>query len=54
LFEVALLWLSILMLIIMTRRYAPSAALLFIPYLIWVTIAAALNYQVVMLNRPFA
>lgn len=54
LFEVALLWLSILMLIMMTRRYAPAAALLFIPYLIWVTIAAALNYQVVMLNRPFA
>jgi translocator protein len=54
LFEVALLWLSILMLIIVTRRYAPAAALLFLPYLIWVTIAAALNYQVVMLNRPFA
>jgi translocator protein len=54
LFEVALLWLSILMLIMMTRRYAPAAALLFIPYLIWVTIAAALNYQIVMLNRPFA
>jgi translocator protein len=51
--EVVLLWLSILTLIVVTMRYARSAALLFIPYLIWVTIAAALNYEVVMLNRPF-
>jgi translocator protein len=52
--EVALLWFSILMLIIVTRRYARKAALLFVPYLIWVTIAAALNYEVVILNPPFA
>jgi translocator protein len=54
LIEVSLLWLSILALIIATARYARTAALFFTPYLIWVTIAAALNYQVVILNRPFA
>lgn len=53
LFEVGLLWLSILTLIIVTARYAKTAALLLVPYLIWVGIAAALNYQVVILNRPF-
>jgi translocator protein len=51
--EVGLLWLSILLLIIVTVRYAKTAALLLLPYLIWVGVAAALNYQVVMLNRPF-
>lgn len=53
LFEVGVLWLSILTLIIVTARYAKTAALLLVPYLIWVAIAAALNYQVVMLNQPF-
>ena len=53
LIEVGLLWLSILVLIVVTARYAKTAALLLFPYLIWVGIAAALNYQVVMLNRPF-
>jgi translocator protein len=53
LMEVGLLWLSILLLIIVTVRYAKTAALLLLPYLIWVGTAAALNYQVVMLNRPF-
>jgi translocator protein len=54
LIEVALLWLSILTLILMTMRYARTAALLFMPYLVWVTIAAALNYEIVVLNSPFA
>ncbi len=52
-FEVGLLWLSILALIIVTARYATTAALLLAPYLVWVSIAALLNYQVVMLNRSF-
>jgi tryptophan-rich sensory protein len=29
------------------------SSLLLLPYLIWVTIAGALNYQVVQLNGPF-
>jgi translocator protein len=34
-------------------RYSKVAALLLLPYLLWVTIAAVLNYQVVQLNGPF-
>ena len=51
--EVALLWLSIVALIVALRRYAPKAAWLLVPYLAWVTFAAALNYAVVQLNAPF-
>lgn len=53
LIEVALLWLSIVVMIALTRRYAARAALLLVPYLIWVSLAAALNYEVVRLNGPF-
>ncbi len=51
--EVAALWGSILVLIFFLCRRAPRAGLLMVPYLIWVSIAAALNYQVVVLNGPF-
>jgi tryptophan-rich sensory protein len=53
LWEVSALWLSILLLILAFRRTAPLASLLLMPYLIWVSIASALNYQVVDLNGPF-
>ncbi len=53
LFEVPLLWLSVLALILMLARYAPRAAWLLVPYLVWVAIAAALNWQTVELNGPF-
>ncbi len=52
--EVAALWLSILVLGVFLYRRAPLAGLLMVPYLVWVSIAAALNYQVVVLNGPFA
>ncbi|MFM9852921.1 MAG: TspO/MBR family protein [Sphingomonadaceae bacterium] len=52
--EVAFLWLSIATLIFVLRRDSTTAALLLAPYLVWVTIAAALNYEVVRLNGPFA
>ncbi len=51
--EVLLLWLSILALIVYCGRYSKSAALLFLPYLLWVSFAAALNWAVVDLNGPF-
>ncbi len=51
--ELLLLWLSILALIIYSHRYSKTASLLLVPYLIWVTIAGALNWQVVELNGPF-
>ncbi|MEO1020506.1 MAG: TspO/MBR family protein [Pseudomonadota bacterium] len=51
--EVLLLWLSILVLIIFIGRFSRPAALLLIPYLLWVSFAAALNWAVVGLNAPF-
>ena len=52
--EVAALWLSIIVLIVFLYRRSPLAGFLLVPYLIWVAIAAALNYQVVILNGPFS
>jgi translocator protein len=51
--EVCALWLSIAALILVVRRYSPKAAWLLSPYLVWVTIAAILNFEVVRLNGPF-
>lgn len=52
--EWALLWLSVLSLIIVLGRYSTTAGLLMLPYIIWVSIAGLLNYRIVQLNRPFA
>lgn len=51
--EVALLWLSILLLILVLGRVSRPAAWLLVPYLVWVSIAAALTWSVVRLNAPF-
>ena len=53
LFEVLFLWASIATLIIVLWRFARMAALLLVPYVIWVSVAAALNLAVVRLNPPF-
>ena len=53
LYEVPLLWLSVLALIVLLARFAQSAAWLLAPYLAWVAIAATLNWQTVALNSPF-
>ena len=53
LFEVPLLWLSVLVLIVVLARYAKSAAWMLVPYLVWVMVAALLNWQTVKLNAPF-
>ncbi len=53
LFEVPLLWLSVLALIVVLRRSSTIAAWLLVPYLVWVSIAALLNWQTVQLNGPF-
>ncbi|MGA2125748.1 MAG: TspO/MBR family protein [Xanthobacteraceae bacterium] len=50
--EVAFLWLSIVVLIIVTARYARTASWLLVPYLAWVSFAAVLTLAVVELNRP--
>ena len=48
-----LLWLSILALIVVTLRVSTLGALLLLPYLAWVGIAAVLNRAIVRLNGPF-
>ncbi len=51
--EVAALWLSILALIVVLFRRSALASLLLAPYLVWVSVAALLNFDVVALNGPF-
>jgi len=52
--EVILLWLSIALLIAYCRRFSQLAAALLVPYLAWVTLAGALNWEIIRLNGPFA
>jgi tryptophan-rich sensory protein len=51
--EVPFLWLSILAPIIALYIYVGWAWVLLLPYLIWVSIAAYLNYTIVRMNAPF-
>jgi tryptophan-rich sensory protein len=51
--EVIALWLSIAALMVFVGRWSRGAAALLAPYLVWVSIAAALNVAVVRLNGPF-
>lgn len=51
--EVGALWLSLAVLIIVIARDSKRASALLIPYIIWISIAAFLNYRVVELNGPF-
>jgi benzodiazapine receptor len=53
-FEVAFLWVSIVMLVVFVRRYSQRAARLLLPYLAWVSFAAVLNGAVVRLNASFS
>lgn len=53
LYEVVLLWLSILVPIIVLARFSKAASWLMVPYLLWVSFAAFLNFTVVQLNQPF-
>ena len=53
LYEVGLLWLSILVLIILLSRRSRAAAWLLAPYLAWVSFASFLNFTIVRLNAPF-
>jgi tryptophan-rich sensory protein len=50
--EVAVLWLSILPLILLPLRYSPRSSVLMLPYLGWVSVAAYLNLTIVRLNPP--
>lgn len=44
-------WLSIVGMIVATRKPSPMASALLAPYLVWVTFATALNAEIVRLNR---
>lgn len=52
-YELILLWTSVAVLVIYCWRYSKVASFVLIPYLAWVTIAGALNWEVVQLNGPF-
>ena len=47
---IAALWTAILVTVALSFRVSRSAAALLIPYILWVTIASALNYFVWVLN----
>ena len=53
LIEVAFLWASILALAIGLSPYSTAASWLVVPYLVWVSFAAWLNFAIVDLNKPF-
>jgi tryptophan-rich sensory protein len=48
--EVAALWLSVAVLVLVTGQSNLLAALLNVPYLTWVSVAACLNLRIVQLN----
>lgn len=48
--EVVLLWASIVALIWYLQRFSRPAALLLVPYLLWVSFATVLNWTIALLN----
>jgi tryptophan-rich sensory protein len=51
--EVVPLWLSVVLLVVVSGRRDRAAGWLLAPYLAWVGFAAVLNWSVVRLNGPF-
>ena len=51
--EVIALWLSVALLVVLPWPYSKRSSALLLPYLIWVSIAAYLNWTIVELNGPF-
>ncbi len=48
--DIVALWVTIAAFIVVAWPIRRSASLLFVPYLLWVTYAAALNYAILQLN----
>ncbi|WP_341905094.1 TspO/MBR family protein [Polaromonas sp. YR568] len=53
LMEIGFLWLSIAVLMWRFKDWSKAAALLLLPYLLWVSFASLLNLSTVRLNGPF-
>ncbi len=53
LYEVGFLWLSIMLLIVLIGRGSRVGAWLLVPYILWVSFAAVLNWKIMLLNAPF-
>ncbi|MFE1598882.1 TspO/MBR family protein [Methylobacterium sp. ID0610] len=51
--EALALWLSVAALLLVVARHSSLGALLLVPYLLWVGLAAALNRAIVTRNGPF-
>jgi len=52
--EVVFLWASILAMLILLRPISAKASWLLVPYFVWVSFAACLNFAIVRLNAPIA
>jgi tryptophan-rich sensory protein len=52
--ELITLWASVLALIVFLWPRARVGAILLLPYLLWVTFAGYLNYEILVRNGPFA
>lgn len=48
--EIVILWIAILMMILEFRKFSKIAALLLLPYILWVSFATVLNFSIVILN----
>lgn len=49
--EIIFLWISIALLIVDFWKYSKTAAMLLVPYLLWVSFASILNLFIALLNR---
>ncbi len=50
--DIAFLWIAIAATIISFRKVNVGASWLMVPYLLWVSYAAALNFAIFWMNRP--
>ncbi len=48
--DIAALWLAIIITILLFWKISKAAAALLVPYILWVSLAAALNYGILALN----
>jgi benzodiazapine receptor len=51
--EVLFLWGSVLALIVCLAPFSPLSSWLLVPYILWVSFAAVLNFVIVRINPPF-